>query len=298
MKLNQKIEKVIRTHPWCTGIFITSTYLLILHPLFQNSQFYSPLTETDITTDRSSRNILLFYIVSLCATLNVLSHAAVVLLVLDDALVLSILIGVGFDVFSQVAYIAMWMVLSINITQCKDVNDYCAIRLYEVSFTFILLASSGYHLHEHVVALQLYKTHQRLKTVVRSALNNLIGQPGYYGIDHFFAYTDLGSHFFHLLVSSLFLGTYRAVKLVLVILFFVIIGNFLHINRSSPSGMRLSPNNDKITLQVNAKGKPICACSTCRKNGSFIISVKDRSLCKLWFYSFRDLLKILDKIES
>ena len=244
-------------------------------------------------------------VVLACSTLNVFSHSAVVLGWLNETVVLSILIGVTFDVSSIFFYVGMWGYISGRIFS----NDYKVVqqKLWASSiFVTIYFLSTTYHLIIHVRAMRMSHSFHRMKSVVQSALNNIKGEPGNAYIDHLFAYTDLGAHLSQLLASFIFLGPSRAfaTELITLILLALIYAIHVHVSnitkRSNIWFDEISIKDRKNTITYR-NGEIVCLCNTCQRNKNFAalnISFRDKSLCNLWFCTFSELLSKLSSVQD
>jgi hypothetical protein len=156
---------VLRTFEKSFGICILVLYL----------RFVSILHQSSLSFPSSAHAWLVFG----CSFLNLVSHTAVITNLLNDGLVLSILVGVTFDVTSSLLY--LW-----------------CFRHHQLS-PILLLWSTG-NLAAHVRALFLYTGWDTMKSVVISATNNMKGKPGPFGLDHVFAYSDTGNHLAYFLL--------------------------------------------------------------------------------------------------
>ena len=183
---------------------------------------------TDNDQSAGSSFVMLSVLVLFCALLNTLSHLAVVSGFLrHDTYVLSILIGVGFDVVSQIMYATWWWCWSssslsstrstattvpINETihdmdSTGNMEQYgwlfmtvpSAMTLTTTLVVLLILLTNLYlHLRALFIASSSSLSLKRLQSVVQSAWNNLRGDPGPMFADHAFAYTDLATHVFQL----------------------------------------------------------------------------------------------------
>ena len=189
----------------------------------------------------SRTSILLHGFVFAASVLNVASHAAVVLGALNDTCVLSILLGVAFDVVTRILQLVWWVwivaagsigaallcVCAKSLDNNNDNNCTYNAAASEASggwpddslssffpattpptlvFLSVLAFFYVYHMIVHAKALWWWwsldeNNHAAsssslgvLQTVLEGALNNLRGIPGEGYKDHFFAYTDLGTH--------------------------------------------------------------------------------------------------------
>ena len=230
-----------------SGMIILGTFLAIVQNLFRSSIYYAllfdrrcggeeqpqlPAAGIIVLSSRSwSRSFAtacrcLFH-ASTCAAsfLNVLSHSAVALGVLNDTYVLSILVGVGFDVFTRILQLVWWVWMTRTLPETSSTRlplSVQTIRSFEES-TFVIDSPASrntdstqalllvmvffyvYHMIVHVRALCMNQSLSRLQSVLKSALNNLKGIPGEGYSDHLFAYTDLGTHLLVFGLSALLL---------------------------------------------------------------------------------------------
>ena len=132
----------------------------------------------------------------LCSLINVISHTAVIMGLLEKnhISIFAILLGVAFDLLSQLFYI---MGLWIHILTNKD--DF----FFHYTILLLPICLIGYHLYIHTRALCMTHNWKRLDLVVTSAWNNIHGNPGIYASDHFFAYSDLATHTYILITTLL-----------------------------------------------------------------------------------------------
>jgi len=155
---------------------------------------------------------------------NVLSHFGVALGLLDDALIISILAGVGIDILTRLLQLIWWIYLhSEKNTSTVDMRTVCLLCF--------LSGMYYYHMEVHVRALYVFlpskksvspskplssttkvNDYESIRKVLSSALNNLQGIPGQGYRDHLFAYTDLGSHLLACLLSLSLLLDYETGK--------------------------------------------------------------------------------------
>lgn len=207
-----------------SGVLILGAFIAILTGLFRSSIYYPSLflspnvgtTTATLRTHYSWRSAsssvsssswssqlplrLLQAVTCAASFLNVLSHAAVALGVLNDTYVLSILLGVGFDVFTRILQLVWWVWLTLPATKAATTTTKTPQNAISTAITttplFLLVLSVFYvyHMIVHVRALCMNWSLERLQSVLEGALNNLRGIPGKRYLDHFFAYTDLGTH--------------------------------------------------------------------------------------------------------
>ncbi len=232
--------------------------------------------------------------------LNVLSHSAVALGALNDTYVLSILVGVGFDVMTRIVQLVWWMGISANLK-----FTFATTTSTESTTLFIstLMVFYVYHMIVHMRALFLNTSLSRLRAVLNGALNNLRGIPGDGYWDHIFAYTDLGTHFFALWLSYKLLE-----KEGMVVLAIVTLALLAGISYRVLSQIPFSETSDKelasmVTILNTDTGIPTitCSCLACKRKQersnncsaiSFTVNSRDE-ICQLWLASFEQLSGIL-----
>lgn len=200
--------------------------------------------------------------------LNVISHLAVVWNLLNDVFVISILVGVGFDVLSLVLY-----------ATCAQ---QWPMRLWLFGDFFI-----------HFRALLLHASIHRMESVVTSATNNLKGIPGPYYFDHFFAYTDNGTHLLFLIASIQTCGWKISLQISGVVTILVLTMAIYSCSSSTTSTRKMPAARLLMTSSSPAK-RPVCDCPTCRKDTCLSI----RPLCELWFCTFEELLQKIDQAKT
>mmetsp|Transcript_22114 Transcript_22114/g.61464 ORF Transcript_22114/g.61464 Transcript_22114/m.61464 type:complete len:435 (+) Transcript_22114:79-1383(+) len=183
---------------------------------WKTQQFHGDSSSNETELFLPSYSIVLFLtLLSLvCALLNVTSHAWVVAGRLQgDTYVISILFGVGFDVWSSALYGLQFLLATLmmparrfdekmqereTILMTQDEASSSVLQgyhLWNLSCTFVavILIAAQWHLHVRALYLASHDM-KRLRAVVFGAHRNLRGQPGAYYQDHVFAYTDLGYH--------------------------------------------------------------------------------------------------------
>ena len=226
--------------------------------------------------------------------LNVASHSGVVLGALNDTYVISILIGVGFDVMTRLLQLVWWMDLTwssfargaLLSTEMMDKR-----KLFNtVGFLAVLTTMYIYHMIIHVRALRLNSSLERLNKVLTGALNNLRGIPGDKFLDHVFAYTDLGGHLLPLGLSVVLLKRQQKLRAAFQALAFLITVSYVTLSR-----IPFNKHDTNPCIGEGVKGKIICSCSACErrtkrlsKDSSFTFNMYD-GICQLWLYSFEDL---------
>jgi len=282
-----------------SGILILGFFLKILQHLFRSSCYASLL---ELKPESSSPS---FGVVCLCAAtcaaslLNVLSHTAVALGALNDTYVLSILVGVGFDVMTRIVQLIWWMGISANLQITTTTNqDLTSL------FLLMLMVFYVYHMIVHVRALFLNTSLSRLQTVLTGALNNLRGIPGDGCWDHIFAYTDLGTHLFALLLSYELLQKEGAVVLAIITLTLLAGISYKVLSQipfSENSGKELA-SMVKVVGTKNGNITIACSCLVCKRKKerssncsavSFTVNNRD-GICQLWLASFEQLSGILE----
>jgi hypothetical protein len=138
------------------------------------------------TNNAAPRTLLITVLV--CALINITSHVLVLVGRLQHVYVISILIGVGWDVLSSLLYVA-------TLVQHLKMNDFSGMNnLQHSPMLLIWISQWAWNWLLHLRALRFWANPRSLESVIQSAHNNLRGIPGYYGKDHIFAYTDLGNH--------------------------------------------------------------------------------------------------------
>ena len=233
------------------GFTILSIWLLIFLSAFSQSslytsrilgcettnfkyEFYDDSTVNfglNATSSSTTGRRLLLILNAILSLLNVSSHLAVVLGCLDDTYVLSILVGVGFDICSSFVYVAFWISnysfyyysYNTNFDQYaqpkmevydgqKDAQQRWLVGNKQtwngdVVFCATYVSFFIYHLIIHTGALYNIQSCslRRTSEAVCSAWNNIQGIPGICWKDHFFAFTDLGTHTFQFIVSLIIL---------------------------------------------------------------------------------------------
>mmetsp|Transcript_19854 Transcript_19854/g.41794 ORF Transcript_19854/g.41794 Transcript_19854/m.41794 type:complete len:342 (+) Transcript_19854:205-1230(+) len=328
-----------------SGALILATYLLVTKISFDKS-LYGLLLHDDwwlssqnnaaaedegslaqldnmITTSvvpSSSTFLFLNSMVMAASLWNVISHAAVVLGALHDTYVLSILVGVGFDVLTKILVTVWWAHLTsilsfILIGQQHSIipTKYdCAIS---ASFLLTQFVIHVYQMVIHVKALRMNQSYERLVRTLHSSLNNLRGIAGGKYEDHIFAYSDLGGHLAPLILSHLLLSRVEAVWVgwcAFLGLAMVSVGVLSRVPLNSAKqydGENINNNNghnNKISLVRLSKEKGIeCSCPACQRrvrstghsSCSFTFTRRE-GVCILWLYSFEDLSNILQRMAT
>mmetsp|Transcript_53041 Transcript_53041/g.158740 ORF Transcript_53041/g.158740 Transcript_53041/m.158740 type:complete len:339 (-) Transcript_53041:473-1489(-) len=240
---------------------------------------------------------------------NGVTHIAVVLNLLDDALVLSILVGVGFDVASQVLSSGMWTLLfllefvpswrGLLSSNGNSSQDFSAV---DVALLVMLALSYSYQLTMHVRALFLSASFERLVTVVKSAQNNLVGDPGPAYRDHIFAFVDTAFHMFQVACTGWMLGmagmagAARGLTRALMV-----VGSASCILTLRPSE-RKDVGAHEASIASGKGGRLVCRCCSCKDSykGSvaFSVDIWQGQLCHLWFLTFRQLLGLVESMKN
>jgi len=287
-----------------SGSFILVAYLYVTKIAFDRSVYSDSLHRTDGGISNSS-SVALNGIVFATSLLNAISHAAVVLGALHDTYVLSILVGVGFDVFTQSLRLIWWLQLTLIAFQEHEIMRDDTAATWNILrecvptgvFLMVLLKVYVYHMKIHVGALRISQhSHMRVMEILHASLNNLRGIPGEKYKDHVFAYTDLGGHLAPLILSINLLDRQGELKYGIWTLLYLVLA----------SGMTLSivPFNQysENTPIINVtKQKIECRCRACTVKSkvmgnccSFTCSIRD-GVCHLWLYSFEELAIKLEK---
>lgn len=277
-----------------SGTFILMIYMSIQIYVFYKSIYGKALASGEMN---SSSSIVLNSIVMSTSLLNVTSHALVVLGALNDTYVLSILVGVGFDVLTRIVQFLWWIHLSFQLSTSLVVFDRKEL-LWCLGFNTMLVLIYIYHMLIHIRALRIHSAKQMaLQLVLTSALNNLRGIPGDYFQDHIFAYTDLGSHLLPMMMCTVLLSKQHSLHVAVGMLGILMIVSWIGL--SYIPFHKLYPNLTPQTV-FNNDGYIVCQCDACifrynRTNqlGSFAFHYKD-GICCLWLYSFDTLSTALN----
>jgi len=292
-----------------SGSLILALYLSIIKAAFDASIYGRPLYRTGKFAASSSA--ILNSLVASMSLLNALSHGAVVLGALHDTYVLSILVGVGFDVMTRIIQLVWWARLSMIAFEehYKMKDDYATINDYydipaTTSFLVALSFVYVFHMVIHVQALRMNLSHERLVKVLRSALNNLRGVAGNRYEDHIFAYSDLGGHLAPFWLSFYSLKQQQAILLGVWILVLWIVVSALILSRVPFNDAKKEINdNTRSFLRLN-KGTIQCFCRVCKMSSgtsgecrSFTCAWNE-GVCRLWLYSFEELSKILQGLPN
>jgi len=225
--------------------------------------------------------------------LIVMSHSGAVLGALNDTYVISILIGVGFDVMTRILQLIWW----IDITWSSFSREALSSEVIDkkklhntAGFLAVLTTIYVYHMIIHLRALRLNTSLERLNKVLTGALNNLRGIPGDKFQDHIFAYTDLGGHLLPLGLSLVLLKRQNEVWTAFSALVFLITLSYVPLSR-----IPLNKHETHPRIGKGVEGVITCSCSACERrtkrksnDSSFTFNIHD-GICHLWLYSFEDL---------
>ena len=290
--VSQKVEWLI---PRASGATILSIYIKCMVVFFEQSKYGLAFHSGKL--DKTS--IPLNGIVAAASLINVMSHSAVALGMLNDTYTISIMVGVGFDILSRSLTGAWWIYLSM-LSNSNDLESRTT-AISTILLQGMILSMFLYQMHVHVTALYLNHNIDRLKNVLHSSLNNLRGIPGKRWKDHLFAYTDLGFHVLPFLLAMGLLKRQDAVRAIFYSALFLvsIFYGTLHTiplnsdtNTKSISSLLTIFNNETLDCNcevcLNAKRR-----RTSTKPTSFTFNPLD-GICKLWLCSFTDLQQVLE----
>jgi multisubunit Na+/H+ antiporter MnhF subunit len=326
-----------------SGTFILAVYITSIKYLFDNSLYGTSLRSTGImslesssSSSSSSSSVLFNSFIMSTSFLNVASHSAVVLGALNDTYVLSILVGVGFDVITRILQLIWWIqittttiMISFRRQQETDINNSIIhINTNNNYYNTIILCSVLaiiyiYHMIIHVRALRMNYSYERLRSVLTGALNNLRGIPGDKFQDHIFAYTDLGSHLLPLCLSIILLQKQKALFTAFIILALLILISSFALSRIPFNNNNNNNNNNEVSndscddidedsksmnkfIHVCKDGSIACSCNACKKrskrtnsqeSSSFTFNFSD-GICHLWLCSFENLSTFLSSYKS
>ena len=326
-----KAEDIIMSFPRISisGTLILVVYVTSIKYLFDNSLYGTSLrSTTGIMSLESSSSILFNSFIMSTSSLNVISHSAVVLGALNDTYVLSILVGVGFDVITRILQLIWWIQITtttiiisfqrqeedinnnINTNINTNANYYNTILLCSV-LTIIYI----YHMIIHVRALRMNYSYERLSSVLTGALNNLRGIPGDKFQDHLFAYSDLGSHILPLCLSIILLHKQKALFTSFTVLALLIFMSSFAVSRIPLNNNNINDNNEvndddtesmNTFINVSKDGSITCCCNACKErskrtnnseeSSSFTFNVAD-GICHLWLCSFENLSAFLSSYK-
>mmetsp|Transcript_68809 Transcript_68809/g.77007 ORF Transcript_68809/g.77007 Transcript_68809/m.77007 type:complete len:316 (+) Transcript_68809:150-1097(+) len=297
-----------------SGTLILLIYVTTMKYLFDKSLYGTSLRSGIMLESSSSRSMFLNSLIMSTSLLNVASHSAVVLGALDDTYVLSILIGVGFDVTTRILQLIWWMRITMNIVrpvirirqqEDNEFNTNVNIDInITIGFCSMLTITYVYHMILHLRALRMNYSYQRLNVVLTGALNNLRGIPGENFQDHLFAYSDLGSHLLPLCLSVLLLQRQKALITAFFVLVLLLVVSYVSLSSipvNNNEAVNINECDDKSMkcIQIYADGRIICSCTACRKRcrrtgqeSSFTFNYID-GICHLWLCSFGKLSTFL-----
>ena len=304
-----------------SGTLILAIYITTMKISFDKSFYGTSFRSGDMVLSLSSSSLSIFVnsITMSTSLLNVISHSVVVLGALNDTYVLSILVGVGFDVLTRIIQLIWWIDITrmsffqknVSTIDTKDrllsihnVDNmkYCYRTIVFCSFLVVIHV---YQMIIHVRALRMNCSYKRLKKVLTGALNNLRGIPGEGYYDHLFAYSDLGGHLLPFILSTRLLLSLVLVQkmkdallLTIQVLAILLILSYLALSR-----IPVNEVNDTLSqplIRIGEGGTVICNCDICsrrtrRKNitSSFTFNVNDGA-CRLWLCSFEKLSTFLN----
>lgn len=270
------------------GSFILAGYLSIMIFSFANSMHGTALISGDLELYSS---IWINSLMMASAALNASSHSAVVLGALNDTYVISILLGVGFDVLTQILRLIWWIHLSMI-----SINSSNGINYTSTGFICLLTVVSIFQMHVHLLALRMNSSRERLEKVLTGALNNLRGIPGPGYKDHIFAYMDLGEHLSSLILSGLLLYRQESLVVAFEMLLLMILLAYAALSRIP---LNQDAERSLSLIQILDDGSIVCACDACTiaskrryKKSSFVFGFKE-GVCELWLYSFETLSEAL-----
>ena len=285
-----------------SGGTILIGYLCVTKFVFDNSLYGDSLVSGELASQSS---VILNSIIASSSLLNVISHSAVVLGALNDTYVLSIIVGVGFDVITRFVGLIWFFQLScIAFNNSQGGNEYISTsdRKYHAyapaicSFA-IFSTMQIYHIIVHIHALQLkHHSYAQVIEILNSSLNNLRGIAGKRYEDHIFAYSDLGGHLAPFCLSAILLHEQSSLLWGVWALMVLIFTSALVLSKVPLN--RTTEDSKPITLR---SGKIDCHCQACsirskKTDGcsSFTFS-RQEGVCFLWLYSFEQLASILSE---
>ena len=279
-----KPSSTIRVSP--SGILILTAFLGLLYRLLRSSIY------AQLLRDAKQQDSLRILHAWTCAAsvLNVASHAAVALGMLNDTYVLSILVGVGFDILTRILQMVWWACLTLELEPepAELDSDWTAILL------FVLLSVYAYHLTVHIQALYMNSSLERMQSVLKSSINNLRGIPGKAYADHLFAYSDLGTHIFCWCFSARILQQEGNLWMALGCLGFLLGISYLVFAQIPFSTLT---NASTIATLITIRNNTVdCSCDACiskkkrRGDNAVSLTVHPRDgICQLWLGSFQQL---------
>ena len=281
--ISQKVEWLI---PRASGATILSIYMKCMIVFFEQSKYGSAFHSGKL--DKTS--IPLNGIVAAASLINVLSHSAVALGMLNDTYTISIMVGVGFDILSRSLTGSWWIYLSM-LSNSNDMESSTS-ALSTILLQGMILSMFLYQMHVHITALYLNHNIGRLKNVLHSSLNNLRGIPGKRWKDHLFAYTDLGFHVLPFLLAMGLLKRQDAVRAIFYSATFLV-SIFYGALCTIPLSADTNPNRISSLLTILNNETLECKCEVClhakmqrssTKPTSFTFNPLD-GICKLWLCS-------------
>mmetsp|Transcript_24380 Transcript_24380/g.36349 ORF Transcript_24380/g.36349 Transcript_24380/m.36349 type:complete len:300 (-) Transcript_24380:678-1577(-) len=285
-------------YPKITGTLILTIYMVGLQILFDRS-LYKILFQQSIVL--SSSSTLLNSSVLTTSFLNVLSHSAVVLGFLNDNYVISILLGVGFDVMTRILQLVWWVHITTIMITKEEEEGHTEERedefLYRKTAGYILVLAIFYihHMVIHLQALLVFPSSSaaEILSVLTSATNNIRGVPGEWYGDHIFAYSDLGWHLLLLILSYVLVQGQNALPTAFQILAMLMVVSYFALSKVPQN--RVPEEVRENIIQIDENGKIACKCTTCKRKNikcSFTFNIND-GVCLLWLHSFEQLLNVL-----
>eukprot|EP00536_Pseudo-nitzschia_multiseries_P003624 jgi/Psemu1/284536/fgenesh1_pg.56_\ len=277
-----------------SGTVILAVYVFVQARLFNKSVYGASLKSGAMY---SASSVTLNSLTCASSLLNVTSHALVVLGALNDTYVISILVGVGFDVVTRILQLIWWMHLS------RISFAFLKADLQSIGFVVLLSVIYIYHMLIHVRALRMNSSGERLRSVLTGALNNLRGIAGEGFRDHIFAYSDLGSHAMPTILSAVLLHQQQAMLTAIQIILAMIVLSVVALSRI-PFNAQKDQDGVRSLVQVSSNGSVFCSCDACvcrsrrtNEKCSFTFQCSD-GICYLWLCSFETLSSILCSLEN
>jgi uncharacterized protein (UPF0335 family) len=267
---------------------------------------------------------LLLSAATLCSFWNMTNHLLVVMNVIQNVSVMNVWRGVGLDLVSWTMYATTALVVStVNSTDGSSIEtrDILPATTTERITLAAIIFLWMWNFVAHLRALFLFSSLERLESVAKSVHNNLIGDPGTYGMDHLLVYTQLGNHItvlrwcieriqtsHHGMAGTLVSMVNQQGSIVIVVPFFatlvvaISIGRWTssHVdkNNSRSGGKAVTKSSWTLSLQSSHEtlsAKLICDCPVCKNQTSFTLLP---SLCHVWMSSFEDILKQIERIKK
>ncbi|GFH57619.1 hypothetical protein CTEN210_14095 [Chaetoceros tenuissimus] len=290
--ISQKVEWLI---PRASGATILSIYIKCMVVFFEQSKYGLAFHSGKL--DKTS--IPLNGIVAAASLINVMSHSAVALGMLNDTYTISIMVGVGFDILSRSLTGSWWIYLSMrsNSNEMESSTSFLSTILLQG----MILSMFLYQMHVHITALYLNHNLDRLKNVLHSSLNNLRGIPGKRWKDHLFAYTDLGFHVLPFLLAMALLKRQGAVRAIFYSAF-ILVSIFYGTLHTIPLSADTNTKSISSLFHIFNNETVDCSCEVCShakrrrtssKPTSFTFNPLD-GICKLWLCSFTGLQQVLE----